>query len=184
MKWLASLVIAAGTIGASIAVARSEPTVSGWVSAWQVDVPLAVGSLVVLIAGVVLLRRVRAVEARKATGPGGTLSRARESLGEAARTVAGLAGALGAADLGGLHGSLDELLTGPVADFVENRDAITERFGMALYGEVMGPFARGERYLNRAWSAATDGYLEEAREYVRRAVQPLEEARRRLAETA
>jgi len=182
MTWLASLLVALGTIGASIAVARSDPNAEGWVAAWQVQVPLLVVSLLVVITGVVLLRRARTRAARRETGPGGTLSRARQSLATAATQVARLAERPEGGELAALHRALDELLTGPVAEFVKNRGAISEGLGMALYGEVMGAFSRGERYLNRAWSASVDGYLDEAETYVGRAVEPLEEASRRLAE--
>ena len=42
--------------------------------------------------------------------------------------------------------------------------------------EVMGPFAGAERAMNRAWSALTDGYPEEARRSLGRAVAGLDAA--------
>ena len=50
--------------------------------------------------------------------------------------------------------------------------------GMAISAAVMGPFSQGERYLNRAWSAATDRHVAEAVTYVRKAAPVLEEAQR------
>ena len=34
-------------------------------------------------------------------------------------------------------------------------------FGMQNYADVMSNFAAGERYINRVWSASTDGYVDE-----------------------
>ena len=38
----------------------------------------------------------------------------------------------------------------------------------------MNPFAAGERYLNRVWSASTDGYIDEAHTYVDKAREQFE----------
>jgi hypothetical protein len=42
---------------------------------------------------------------------------------------------------------------------------------------VMSAFAAGERYINRVWSASTDGYIDEVRSYLERATQQFGEAR-------
>jgi len=47
---------------------------------------------------------------------------------------------------------------------------------------VMSAFAAGERYINRVWSASTDGYVEEVRSYLERATQQFREARSLFAE--
>ena len=39
----------------------------------------------------------------------------------------------------------------------------------------MNRFAAGERYLNRVWSASTDGYIEEAHRYIEKAARQFEE---------
>ena len=36
-----------------------------------------------------------------------------------------------------------------------------DAFGLQAYADVMSDFASAERYLNRAWSASTDGYIDE-----------------------
>ena len=45
---------------------------------------------------------------------------------------------------------------------VEGRDTLVGKLGMARYAELMDAFSRLERTLNRAWSAAADGVLDEA----------------------
>jgi hypothetical protein len=48
------------------------------------------------------------------------------------------------------------------ADFADNREVMKTTFGLAGFAAVMSEFASGERFLNRVWSAAADGYMEEA----------------------
>ena len=53
---------------------------------------------------------------------------------------------------------------------VAGRDELVGALGMAEYAELMDAFSRFERALNRAWSAAADGVLEEAQRCVDEAV--------------
>ena len=53
--------------------------------------------------------------------------------------------------------------------FVESRQSIAHSYGLQAYAEVMNEFAAGERYLNRVWSASTDGYIDEAHTYLEKA---------------
>jgi hypothetical protein len=48
----------------------------------------------------------------------------------------------------------------------------------------MSNFAAGERYINRVWSASTDGYVDEVRMYLERAREQFREARRHFDELA
>ncbi|MXY16361.1 MAG: hypothetical protein F4Y57_05015 [Acidobacteria bacterium] len=63
---------------------------------------------------------------------------------------------------------------------VEGRDALVGALGMAGYAELMDAFSRLERALNRAWSAAADGVLDEALRCVDEAVALAPEVERRL----
>jgi hypothetical protein len=64
---------------------------------------------------------------------------------------------------------------------VEARKSIAHRFGLQAYADVMNPFAAGERYINRVWSASTDGYIDEAHTYLDMAREQFDEAGRVLA---
>lgn len=64
------------------------------------------------------------------------------------------------------------------------RNVLTARGGIRLYATVIERFATGERRLNRAWSAAADGYIEEARQCVEEALPPLAESRERMGDSA
>jgi hypothetical protein len=56
--------------------------------------------------------------------------------------------------------------------FVAARPMLIGRLGMAGYAQLMDSFAAAERQVNRAWSAAADGVLEESL-YCLEAAQPL-----------
>jgi hypothetical protein len=54
--------------------------------------------------------------------------------------------------------------------FVENRETISLRYGTKVYGEVMSLFSAGERYINRVWSASSDGYYDEMSTYLEKSL--------------
>ena len=62
-----------------------------------------------------------------------------------------------------VHRHIDELFADDLLTFAESRHAISARYGLTAYSEIMSPFAAGERLLNRAWSASADGYVDEVR---------------------
>lgn len=64
---------------------------------------------------------------------------------------------------------IDELFIKDLEMYVDARESIAHRYGLAAYGEVMSSFAAGERYLNRAWSASADGYIDEVNTYIDKA---------------
>jgi hypothetical protein len=64
---------------------------------------------------------------------------------------------------------IDELFVDDIDRFVDARESIAHRYGLAAYGEVMSMFAAGERYLNRVWSASADGYIDEVNAYLEKA---------------
>jgi len=55
---------------------------------------------------------------------------------------------------------------------------------MQNYADVMSNFAAGERYINRVWSASTDGYVDEVRSYLERARAQFSEAQQHFDELA
>jgi len=64
---------------------------------------------------------------------------------------------------------IDELFIKDLEMFVDARESIGHRYGLAAYGDVMSSFAAGERYLNRVWSASADGYIDEVNTYIEKA---------------
>lgn len=75
---------------------------------------------------------------------------------------------------------LTALQEGPLANFIADRPRLINKMGLAGYAALMDRFAAGERQINRAWSAAADGYLEEAEACVAEAEPLLVEAITRL----
>ena len=179
MKIIAVLLITAGTIGATLGVARTVPSVPGWQSAWQVQVPLTTLSLATMLVGIAIQRRTH--RSRKTSAvTRGNIQQARAALGRLQITAGRLESGLHEHDLDALHRALEEIVTGPLADFVANSTAISLRYGIGNYAVVMSAFSMAERYLNRAWSASADGYWHESVDYLHRASKPLAEARTSL----
>ncbi len=71
---------------------------------------------------------------------------------------------------------IDDLFMEDLDLFVQSRERIAHRFGLQAYANVMSHFATGERYLNRSWSASTDGYIEEVHTYIGRAREQFQQA--------
>jgi hypothetical protein len=79
---------------------------------------------------------------------------------------------------------IDRLFREDLTRFAEARESMIHVYGMQNYADVMSNFAAGERYINRVWSASTDGYVDEVRRYLERARQQFDEARRHFHELA
>ena len=77
---------------------------------------------------------------------------------------------------------IDRLLREDLNNFANARESMKHVFGLQNYADVMSAFAAGERYINRVWSASTDGYVDEVRNYLDRATQQFREARALFAE--
>ncbi len=71
---------------------------------------------------------------------------------------------------------IDELFIDDLEMFVDARESIAHRYGLAAYGEIMSEFAAGERYLNRVWSASADGYIDEVNTYLDKAQEQFSES--------
>jgi len=55
-------------------------------------------------------------------------------------------------------------------------------YGLQSYADLMSAFACGERYVNRAWSASADGYIDEVRASLDTALAQLTKAKNLLAQ--
>jgi len=79
---------------------------------------------------------------------------------------------------------IDRLFREDLDNFASARESMIHVFGMQNYADVMSNFAAGERYVNRVWSASTDGYVDEVRMYLERAREQFREAREHFHELA
>jgi len=71
---------------------------------------------------------------------------------------------------------IDRLFREDLNNFAEARESMQHVFGMQNYADVMSNFAAGERYINRVWSASTDGYVDEVNAYIDRALEQFRDA--------
>lgn len=79
---------------------------------------------------------------------------------------------------------IDRLFREDLSRFAESRESMIHVFGVQNYADVMSNFAAGERYINRVWSASTDGYVDEVRMYLERARGQFRDARQHFEELA
>lgn len=77
---------------------------------------------------------------------------------------------------------IDRLFREDLNNFADARESMIHVFGMQNYADVMSNFAAGERYINRVWSASTDGYVDEVRMYLKRARDQFREGRHHFNE--
>ncbi len=77
---------------------------------------------------------------------------------------------------------IDRLFRSDLQNFAEARESMIHVFGMQDYADVMSNFAAGERYINRVWSASTDGYVDEVVAYLEKARDQFGEAHRHFQE--
>jgi len=167
MKNLGYLLITLGFLGGSfLAVERAE----------GVAVAPFLGALAVGALGVALARTATHREARREDRVAANISAIETSLGSVVRKVEALDRDKDSIDVYELRHHIDREFPDDLDAFVQARESIAHSFGLEAYAAVMNPFAAGERYLNRVWSASTDGYIDEAHEYIGKAHEQFEEA--------
>ncbi len=70
---------------------------------------------------------------------------------------------------------IEENLSPLLSEFASHRELIKAELGIKKFGEIFSHFAAGERYANRAWSAAVDEYYEEAKRALQLSLSELKE---------
>ncbi len=175
MKRLGYLLIALGFLGGALASVIRESGVP-----WpHFALGLGVG-----VAGLVLVRlgeRQRIQTQREAAGSLEDLIATLERITANSRQLDAEKAHL---DPRTLHTRIDATFRRDLAHFMANRERIIHACGLQAYADVMSPLATGERYLNRVWSASTDGYVDEAWTYLERAAAQFAEAYAHLTRLA
>ncbi|MEM8735261.1 MAG: hypothetical protein AAGG44_13605 [Planctomycetota bacterium] len=148
-----------GFLGGSLAsVLRLENEASPW----QTIPWFLYGSAFVIgVIGVLILRADKASKSAEDSASETGLTAVKEHLANGAEAVARLHGNLSEMTCEDVLEYIDTECVPHFAEFAEGRSTIANRFGNMAYAEVMTEFASGERYVNRAWSAAADGYVDE-----------------------
>jgi hypothetical protein len=179
--------------GAKLSPAKLEtdPKAATELSRWPDTLPVFGLGVVVAAAGltmwwsVVLGERAAARAAADGTAEGSELGPVQlvEQLLQPLKDLEGDIGSLGGPELcQRVESIVDQFIT-PLA---EGRQRFVDRFGLAGGSEALNATAFGERMLNRVWSAAADGHLDEARSSfteVVAAFHQAEETVTRLAQT-
>jgi len=159
MKNFGYLLIAAGfLLGSFFTVEQPE----------GVNTALYLVALAIGIAGVVTARSAVRAEARDETRMQANIATIETSLAAIANDSDRLDQQKESINVYELRHVIDETFPPHLAAFVEARESIAHSYGLKAYAEVMNRFATGERYLNRVWSASTDGYQTEAHDYITR----------------
>lgn len=166
MKHLGLILIGVGFVTGAFLSVLDPRTVNWW---------LMVPSLAVGVVGLVLHRRASHAAARGDEVLSGNIRSLGESL---ARIRANLERLEARPDLPTYEArfEIDRLFRADLDTFADARESMIHVFGMQDYADVMSHFAAGERYINRVWSASTDGYVDEVRAYLLRARDQFREA--------
>jgi hypothetical protein len=137
-------------------------------------------SLAIGIAGVVLLRTSQRTFVPKNEDQGGDLKILENSLNQLVERIERLHDEFSLLLPEQIYQYIDDHCVPSFGEFADARNALISHFGMSVFGEIMTEFASGERFINRAWSAAADGYLGESRDSISRALNFLTQARQIL----
>jgi hypothetical protein len=148
-----------GFLGAAVAsVLRLENSSNPWSTIpWMMYAAFAA----VGVAGVIVLRRQKQAAQRLSAASLTGLSTVLEKLQECSNKIDDLRLHLDDLTCEEVLEYIDLECTPALYEFAEGREVIANRCGLTSYAMVMTEFASGERYLNRAWSAAADGYVDE-----------------------
>lgn len=127
------------------------------------------GTIAIALVGIFIIRREIAKESTSEGKLAGNIQDIGISLEKIVNEVKNLNAGDGPENPYDLHAQIDVDLPQYLTTFVEARESLGHVYGLHAYADIMSCFAAGERYLNRVWSASTDGYIDECREYLNRA---------------
>jgi len=152
--------VTAGFLAAALAAVVDENTVN-----WLWYIP----ALMIGTAGVAAIRIVDARRSKTEHHVASRIETVEGSLEKIAANIKSLNAEKHSINTYDMRHRIDELFVEDLEEFVDARESIAHRYGLAAYGEVMSSFAAGERYLNRVWSASADGYVDEVNTYLDKA---------------
>jgi len=157
MRKLGFLLVIVGFLAGALASVVDQTAVR-----WDWFVPaVAVG-----FVGVVLVRLGRRREVRATERLTSNMRAIQDSLRRIAGNMTQLNAEKQSIDPYEVRHRLEELFADDLSTFIAARESIAYSYGLAAYADVMSSFAAGERYLNRAWCASADGYVDEIHQYL------------------
>ena len=140
---------------------------------WMFFVPV----VLIGIVGVVVLKRSERAAAQDGEVLAGDRHTLETSLSNILANLAELDGRKERVPTYEMRFEIDRIFREDLAAFAGARDSMKHLFGLMAYADIMSSFAAGERYLNRVWSASTDGYVDEVLLYVSKAHDQFQHAR-------
>jgi len=173
MKPLALLMIAVSFLAGSFLAVLDPKLVN-----WNYFVPV----LLVGVIGLWIFRKARHAETRSGQRLTDNIEILDKSLGNIQQNLENLCRRENDLPVYEARFEIDRLFREDLNNFAEARESMIHVFGMQNYADVMSNFAAGERYINRVWSASTDGYVDEVHLYLERARAQFAEGQRHFAE--
>jgi len=171
MKGLGFLLLAAGFLAGAYSTALDID-----VTNWTMFVPAAIAAII----GVLMIKREASGIATSESVLTANRTELTESLGNIVSHLDELISAGTSVATEELRNEIDRRLRDDLRRFADARQSLVHLYSLQTYAEIMSEFAAGERYVNRVWSASADGYGDEARTYLRRAVGQFREASQQL----
>ena len=133
-------------------------------------------SAVVCAAGAVTLRVVRRYARGSSEKSVAEFAQLRSSLARVIKNMGRIKAHMDEWSPSQITSQIDETLADDLRLFGDGRESIVAEHGLQTFADVMAKFAAGERAINRTWSAAADGYLDEAATCIERALILMDEA--------
>jgi len=168
-------------IGAFVAVRSVEVDGAPWST---ISWPAYGAAMFVAIVGVVVLRTSKTAVGVASAEAAGAVDQLEAILTRMQSTVEQWSTQSQEINVYDFHTMIDETLAEDLGQFADLRECLIPEFGLDHYARIMTEFALAERTINRIWSASADGYVDEVRTCLDRAVAHLTAARKRLTEAA
>lgn len=172
MTQLAYLLITISFLAASF-LASLDPT--------KVDWMMMIPTIIVGAVGAIMLRRGHHAAAKDDSAVRENLTTLEQSLANINKNLTALNAEKENLPAYEVRFDIDRLFRQDLNNFADARQAMAHRFGLKQYADVMSAFAAGERYINRVWSASTDGYIDEIQMYIEKATRQFQEAEEKFA---
>ena len=175
MRLISMLIIAGAFLGGAFLASLDQT---------HVDWPTFIAVMIAGVIGVFLMKRAEAAEARSSDKLANNRKVLEESLDNIVRNLEALDGRKDAVPTYEMRFEIDKLFREDLFAFADARDSMKHLFGLQAYADVMSSFAAGERYINRVWSASTDGYMDEVLTYVEKSLAQFRHAKEEFAKAA
>jgi hypothetical protein len=157
---LAKIIIAVSFLAGAFLASLDEEVIN-----WQYFIP----TLVIGLIGVMLLKSGEKAAAQDDTLLASDKHTLETSLRNILSHLAELDGRKEKVPTYDMRFEIDRIFREDLNNFADSRESMKHLFGLLAYADIMSSFAAGERYLNRVWSASTDGYVDEVLLYVGKA---------------